>query len=201
VVRRRRRAKRAAVSHRPIIIAVLLVMVAGVTTAVVGRLLPSERVYSVAELSSDVHQNPRQWVGRTVLVRGQVVGVGQIQGMSMWETWSCRGQAFPCYEPGPVDHLLVMDALEASHYNVTTIDVGRRHAGLVLQAPTLPASATDALVTFLRSLPGIGRLIPVPPPLQARVLTYRVRVLSPLSTCATPRSPQICDDAVVLGTQ
>ncbi len=188
-------------SHRPIIVAVLLVMVAGITTSVVGRLLPSERVYSVAELSSDVHQNPRQWVGRTVLVRGQVVGAGQIQGMSMWETWSCRGQAFSCYEPGPVDHLLVMDALEASHYNVTTIDVGRRHTGLVLAAPTLPASATDALVTFLRSLPGIGRLIPVPPPLQARVLTYRVRVLSPLSTCATPRSPQICDDAVVLGTQ
>jgi hypothetical protein len=46
------------------------VVVAALAGAVVGIVTPSPRVYAVAEVQAGVRQNPRAWVGRTVLVRG-----------------------------------------------------------------------------------------------------------------------------------
>ncbi len=47
-----------------------LVFVAALAGTVVGIVTPSPRVYAVTEVQEGVRQNPRAWVGRTVLVRG-----------------------------------------------------------------------------------------------------------------------------------
>jgi len=49
-----------------------LVVVAILVTLAVGRLLPSQPVYSVADVQIGLQQHPSQWVGRTILVRGSV---------------------------------------------------------------------------------------------------------------------------------
>ncbi len=48
----------------------MVVAVAGVVTALMGRVIPSAQVYAVAEVQAGLHRNPRSWVGRTVLVHG-----------------------------------------------------------------------------------------------------------------------------------
>ncbi len=48
-------------------------LVAALSTALVGRLAAQERVYSVAEVATVLHQRPRMWIGRTVLVRGAII--------------------------------------------------------------------------------------------------------------------------------
>lgn len=49
-----------------------LVVVAILVTLAVGRLLPSQPVYSVADVQIGLQQHPSQWIGRTILVRGSV---------------------------------------------------------------------------------------------------------------------------------
>jgi len=49
-----------------------LVIVAGVVAARVGRLAPSERVYTLDEVTTGMRQSPRAWAGRTVVVVGSV---------------------------------------------------------------------------------------------------------------------------------
>jgi len=48
----------------------IVVFVTGVVTALVGRVVPSAHVYSVAEVQAGLRQRRPAWVGRTVLVRG-----------------------------------------------------------------------------------------------------------------------------------
>lgn len=48
-------------------------LVAALSTALVGRLAPHDQVYSVAEVAAGLHQRPRAWIRRTVLVRGAII--------------------------------------------------------------------------------------------------------------------------------
>ncbi len=57
-------------------IVVGLVVVAVLVTVAVGRLLPSQPVYSVADVQAGLQQHPNQWVGRTIVVRGSDIGDG-----------------------------------------------------------------------------------------------------------------------------
>ncbi len=57
-------------------IVVGLVVVAILVTLAVGRLLPSQPVYSVADVQTGLQQHPGQWVGRTIAVRGSDTGDG-----------------------------------------------------------------------------------------------------------------------------
>jgi len=58
-------------SVRRILIGLLIVVfVAGIVTALVGRVTPSARVYPVAEVQAGLRQRRPAWVSRTVLVRG-----------------------------------------------------------------------------------------------------------------------------------
>lgn len=62
--------------------------------AVAGGFVGTERVYSLAEVQQGRQSNQAAWVGRTVLVRGQLVGVST--GMQSFEeisapfTWRQR---------------------------------------------------------------------------------------------------------------
>ncbi len=49
-----------------LVVAAVLIMLA------VGRLLPSEPVYSVADVQTGLQQHRGQWTGRTILVRGSI---------------------------------------------------------------------------------------------------------------------------------
>jgi len=54
-----------------IMLAALVLTAAGITVAI-GRLSPSESVYSVADVQAGLQREPAAWVGRVVLVRGSI---------------------------------------------------------------------------------------------------------------------------------
>ncbi len=56
-----------------IMLAALVLVATGVTVAI-GRLSPSEPVYSAAEVQAGLRRNPAAWVGRVILVRGSMTG-------------------------------------------------------------------------------------------------------------------------------
>jgi len=72
---------------RVLIVLLCLVVVAALVSVIVGLVSPSPRVYSVDEVQAGLRQQPRAWVGRTVLVRG-------------WSN-SSSGQGCPPWGPGP----------------------------------------------------------------------------------------------------
>jgi hypothetical protein len=71
-----------------------LLLALGLAVAVAGGFVGTTRVYSLAEVQQGRQSNQAAWVGRTVLVRGQLVGVST--GMQSFEeisapfTWRQR---------------------------------------------------------------------------------------------------------------
>lgn len=112
----------------------IVVFVAGVVTALVGRVVPSAHVYSVAEVQAGLRQRRLAWVGRTVLVRG-------------W-AWQWMGGSSSCGYARP---------LTAPRMCQTT------WIGLwPLGPPTSPLSPQQAAVRLLVRLPP-GTALGVPP--------------------------------------
>ncbi len=55
---------------RVLIVLLCLVVVAALAAVAVGLIRPSLGIYSVGQVQAGLRQQPRAWVGRTVLVRG-----------------------------------------------------------------------------------------------------------------------------------
>ena len=83
--------------RRLILLALGLVLVAGLTIAVVGRRAPRapEGVYTVAQVRAGLVRQPAAWAGRTVLVRGAAV-------LSFWRIGPAGGQSILCALPPPL---------------------------------------------------------------------------------------------------
>jgi len=184
-----------------------LVLVAGVIAARGTRHAPGERVYTVAEVQTDIYHRPAMGVGRTVLVRGAVLAVGRVNTFGTWEESVCDDPR-RCLERGVINHLYVGadPALVAQTppSSVLPIDFGQGRNGLVLRVPRALAAGSVDPLAFFRALPGIGRLIPPLPTAgaarQGDTRLYHIRILPP-SACALVRaapSGSVCDDAEAL---
>lgn len=108
---------------------VALVLIAGVVTALIGHLVPSEPVYSVVAVQDGVRQHPKAWVGRTVRVRGWVGA-----------TWRYTWCAAACQSDGAFD---LMD----TNNRALSVSIGTTLYSI--SARTVPGSAR---VTAIRAL-------------------------------------------------
>jgi len=77
-------------------IVVGLVVVAVLVTLAVGRLLPSQPVYSVADVQTGLQQHPGQWVGRTIIVRGTSLGGGSQSSCPLVVSPTPASSSLPC---------------------------------------------------------------------------------------------------------
>jgi len=84
---RPRRAAGATV-RRVALLALGLVLVAGLVAAVAGQRVP-EQVYTVAQVRAGLARQPAVWAGQTVLVRG-------VAAMSVWVTGSSSARGISC---------------------------------------------------------------------------------------------------------
>lgn len=190
----------------------LLAVMVGVI--LVGRLLPSERVYPVATVVAGLRQHPGAWAGRTILVRGlemgenntsvctyPSVGAGSSCRQTTWLRLGTGGAQAPL-KAVPISIKALSPVLVSStlHWGrLTTIYVYTSDPSAelnVLIGPDmhLPAPpAPPGWLTALRSLPVIGPAVTRLFPWDGGV-TLRVR----LST--HPCSPPSCGDGVLVGS-
>jgi len=105
---------------RVLIVLLCLVVVAALAGVIVGLVSPSLRVYSVDEVQAGLRQQPRAWVGRTVLIRGWSNSFSG-QGCPLWrpvsrsspslftsckKTWLLLTPTFPSSSPAAFPVLL-----------------------------------------------------------------------------------------------
>jgi len=112
---------------------VALVLIAGVVTALIGHLVPSEPVYSVVAVQDGVRQHPKAWVGRTVRVRGWVGA-----------TWRYTWCAAACQSDGAFDLTDTNNHAFSSSIGTTLYSIPARGS-----PRTVPGSAR---VTAIRAL-------------------------------------------------
>jgi hypothetical protein len=138
--------------------------------AVVGGHTDRGQVYSVATLRAYLAHDPRRWVGRALLVRGEVV---PCVAMPAAEDGPCAALTPSGWQPpSPTPWRAAVDPLPVVH------------AGL------------DPFLGRLRRLPLLGGLLPAPQVLRwGAVGTYRVRLrASANSICGTG----VCYEALLL---
>ncbi len=210
-------------NHRPIIVAVLLavllVVVAGITTAVVGRLASAERVYSVGEVVSGLRQHPRAWIGRIVLVRGAIIWYafdhygpngehdgGQDGCMDLSPGGpNCQrriGFNIANVAPGSVVHGALASQFHDFNYVGGGLTPQHPPGTLSIRFHTpMTAATNDPVLAFLRRWPIVRSLFPAPPasPSHGFVLSglFRLRLVAHRNH----GQRQWYDDAVVLGVQ
>ena len=154
---------------------VLVLAVSGPLLALavlLSAMRPAERgpVYPVAEVRRHLARDPRAWVGRALLVRGEVV---PCLAMPSAENGPCAALAPSGRQsPSPTPWRAAIDPLPVVH------------GGL------------DPVLGRLRRLPLLGTLLPAPQVLRwGAVATYRVRLRAiPQSICGTG----VCYEAVLL---
>lgn len=164
-------------------------------------------VYSVAQVEKGLTIHPRDWVGRTVLVRGTLVmaegqgGWGNTSASVWWGNWSIVGD-HPIAPSGVSFHIILV--ARRDHFDPSTAAAGLSLLPqpylVVLVLKGITPSADDILPSELRrviaQVPFLGRLLSPPPTWRSGVpSTYRVRLIQPAQHCAL-----VCDDAVLQGT-
>ncbi len=107
-----------------IMLAALALVAAGVTVAI-GRLSPSEPVYSAAEVQTGLQRDPAAWVGRVVLVRGSLAMSGSSTVCASHATRSRTASASLCRP-------------------ITTIGIGPSALPAPVPAGMLPAAPSNA---------------------------------------------------------
>ena len=206
--------------RHPLAVLVVLVLVAGVATTIVGRLASAERVYVVGEVVAGLRQHPRTWIGRTVLVRGAIIWYdsdhygpsgehdNQQDGcMSMRLSRSvpnCQqrmGLNIANVGPGSAVHAVLASGFRAFGYIGGGLTPQHPPGTLSIRFHTPIAAATnDPVPIFLRNLPLIRSLFPVSlAPSQGFVLSGLFRLH--LVAHRNHGQRQWYDDAVVLSVQ
>ena len=199
----------------------LLLLAVGVM--LVGRLLPSERVYPVATVVAGLRQHPRAWAGRTILVRGVEMGENSTSictypsvgagGSCQQSTWLRLGTgsaplpttpnavtATSMASPLPLKLASPVIASSTLHWGrVTTIyvygfDPLADLNVLIKPGAVLPApAAPPGWLTALDSLPVIG-------PVVARLFPWGNAVTLRVRLSMHPCSPPDCGDGVLVGS-
>jgi hypothetical protein len=151
-----------------VLLALVLVLLAEV--AVGDRHTGRTPIYGVATLRAHLAHDPRHWVGRTLLVRGEIV---PCLAMPSADNGRCAALAPSAWQPpSPTPWRTAVDPLPVVH------------AGL------------DPFLTRLRQVPFLGALVPSPQVVQWGVTaTYRVTLrASSHSICGTG----VCYEALLL---
>jgi hypothetical protein len=181
---------------RTVIVLLAVGFTVGLLIIVRGRLVPSERVYTLAEVEQGrLHQRGR-WVGRTVLVRGQLLGVTEVgcpTGQSTrcvtplsWEEIHPPVVRWPgLARPGLPRHLL------GQAYPLVVV----RAAGVTGRTPMTRATLLLASLQLASRLPIVGHLVPTS--FMDQGVIYRVRIL-PSRHCVGPPVAKPCSDVVLL---
>jgi len=180
--------------RRPIVIAAGLLVAALIVAGGVVALSPAEPAGSaytvtVAEVTVGLRQHPKQWVSRTVAVRGVAMGLsvgggGSISSLS-WGATVLRDQvplAGPRHRFGPAFPLSVTGTGGLTQFQFNEPALILRGVGP--QAPTLADRAHQFVAWIAAHLGSARRTTTYSPlPLQPRV--YRLRLLAP-ARCPVP---------------
>ncbi len=193
--------------RRVILLALGLVLVAGLVAAVVGVLRPDDGlVYTVAQVQAGLQQHRAAWAGRTVRVRGMVGG--GVSG-STYMVFRCGRSPSPCMVNVParaLAHLLLVP--EGADGGATNVTVSEGNQTLTYQSSTAASPApgmlvlvqprvTNTLLAVLRQLPLVSSLMPVEGQKAFQQSgVYRIHIPTN-RTCDT--AAQVCDDATLTG--
>lgn len=122
-----------------------------VGAAAVGGQIGDGRVYGVATVRAQLARDPKHWVGRTLLVRGQVV---PCLAMPSADNGRCAALAPSAWQPPSI-----------TPWRAAVDPLPVVHAGL------------DPALAHLRRLPLLDDMLPAPQVLRwGAVATYRVRL-------------------------
>jgi hypothetical protein len=176
--------------RRVVLLMLGLVLVAGLVTAGVGRRAPA-RVYTVAQVRAGLARQPAAWIGQTVIVRGVAAEADFATRPRTSTGMNCQlttlGSPLPCALPltmpdGSTVYLTLIDNSASRQANMLP---------LVLAVRPVPV-VSNPLITFVRRLPALARLLPAPKKIPDQVpggvlRLYRIRLQpsGPIS-CATP---------------
>jgi hypothetical protein len=130
------------------------------------------QVYAVVQVQAGFAHRPGAWVGRTILVRGEVVACLAVPSA---DNGRCAGLAPPDWQPSsPTPWRAAIDPM------------------------ALVPAEIDPFRTLLRRLPLLGAFLPAPPILHwGAVTTYRVRLQAAVNNgCGTGA----CVEAILLGS-
>lgn len=213
--------------RRHAILALLAILVIGAVSAawtLARHEPPTEPLVTVAQVRDGLARHPQAWRGRTVRVRGLIVGANY-----------GAASLLPGCPTGPGSCSLVLPAQATAHLLLVadspTVTAGSGH-GLIWQGQTLldtrlisgpsvevlvgglvlrtQPTMASRLAAMLRRLPLLGALAPPEQPLiiPRAPEVYRMRIpVAPVPGCrhpfvgrlgVGPRTP-LCDDAVLLG--
>lgn len=163
-------------------------------------------VYSVAQVEKGLTVHPRDWVGRTVLVRGTLVmaegqgGWGNTGSSVWWANWSIVGD-HPIAPSGVSFHIVLVarrDQFDPSTASVGTSLLPQPYLVVLVPKGLIPSAADirpSALGRVVAQVPFLWHLLSPPPTWWSGVpSTYRVRVMHPARHCVL-----VCDDAVLQG--
>jgi hypothetical protein len=169
---------------------------AGVLVCSLGRsTADAHRVYTVTQVQAGLARNPKVWVNRTVLVRGRIMQGYWMHGRA-GVSWGlaeyCAATPSGCPSDSPPGILIPRGAV---------VHLGLRSDGLdsenhYLPILTLLPQPAGALVLFLRRIPLVASIVPMPQHVQWGTLaTYQIYILPKVRRNACR---PICDDAVLL---
>ncbi len=114
-------------------IVVGLVVVAVLVTLAVGRLLPSQPVYSVADVQAGLQQRPSLWVGHTIVVRGSDIGDGSASSCPEFAPSSPAYPSAACRQ----SQWIVLGSSSATAPAPLVLDVRNGSRPLAIAAPIL----------------------------------------------------------------
>jgi len=192
--------------RRIALLALGVVLVAGLVVAAVGRRAPAQ-AYTVAQVRAGLAQHPAAWAGRTVLMRGVAVESSWVTGPTSGESLFCFGSsrsqscslAAPngatvyltliddSVHPGPIRHIFFFRQPEMA---MMTIDL------------TVQPVTPNPLIALARRLPPLARFLPMQGLIPSGVShLYRIHLRSAGSARCGGPLPLTCTDGVLVDAQ
>jgi hypothetical protein len=192
--------------RRIALLALGVVLVAGLVAAAVGRRAPAQ-AYTVAQVRAGLAQHPAAWAGRTVLMRGVAVESSWVTGPTSGESHFCFGSsrsqscslAAPngatvyltliddSVHPGPMRHIFFFRQPEMA---MMTIDL------------TVQPVTPNPLIALARLLPSLAHFLPMQGLIPGGVShLYRIRLRSAGSARCGGPLPLTCTDGVLVDAQ
>ncbi len=165
-------------------------------------------IYTVAQLRLLIARHGAVWAGRVVAVRGSGAALAWGNVVSLLLCGPGSGVCAFATSHGTTAHLLLVPDSAGTGQSGASVFEGSGHLAYTAADGSSPASLTlrvsqpsePAILSLLRRLPFVGSLMPVGDiTVYGRSAVYRIRLLAAPSACSPPA--QICDDALLLGSQ
>jgi hypothetical protein len=165
-------------------------------------------VYTVPQLRRLLARNGAAWAGRIVAVRGSGAALAWGNVVSLLLCGPSSGVCAFGTDHGTTSHLLLVPDSAGTGQSAASVFEGSGRLAYTAADGSSPASLTlrvsqpsePAILDVLRRLPFVGSLMPVGDiKVYGRSAVYSIRLLATPATCSPPT--QICDDAMLLGSQ